>query len=135
MNRALSLPIALTFLGAVSSLVADPRPLTVEEARELAHAALPSLALRLPGLYLDSFSVPFYAEFYFFEIQWNSTGDISPIVDHYAVDSKSGDVWNAVVCRELKTSELKKRQALLRKKIGLTHAQYGKIRRLGPECE
>jgi hypothetical protein len=123
------------FWGAVPELIADPRPLTVDEARELARVALPSLMVRLPGLDLESYNVPHYPDFYFFEVLWKSSGDISPIAGHYAVDSRTGGVWNAVICSELKTRSLEKRQALLRKKIGLTPEQYRKIRRRGPECE
>jgi hypothetical protein len=134
-NRRCGLLISLTLWGVVTALAADPRPLTVDEARELAQVALPSLTARLPGLYLDNFKDPYYPGFYFFEAQWNGTGDISPVAGHYAVDSRTGDVWNAIICRELKTRALKRRQAFLRKKIGLTPERYRRIRRLGPECE
>ncbi len=118
-----------------AAFASDARKLTVEEARELATAALPSMTARLPGLNFDAYRVPYYPDFYFFEVLWNSTGDISPIAGHYAVDSKTADVWDPVFCRELKSQALSARQADLRKKIGLVPKQYLKIRRLGPMCE
>jgi hypothetical protein len=122
-------PLVLCGAPAYAS---DARTLTVDEGRELARAAMPPLTARLPGVYLDVFKNPYYPDFYFFEITWNSTGDMSPIADHYAVDSRTGDVWKAVICRELKSPALSMRQAVLRKKIGLTPKQYRKIRRRGP---
>jgi hypothetical protein len=122
-------------LWSAPAYASDTRTLTVNEGRELARAAMPPLTARLPGVYLDVFKDPYHPDFYFFAITWKSTGDASPIADHYAVDSTTGDVWKAVTCRELKSPALSMRQAVLRKKIGLTPEQYGKIRRLGPECE
>lgn len=120
---------------SVAAYASNAPKVTVHEARELAQAAMPSLTARLPGLKFDAFENPYYPDFYFFELLWNSTGDVSPIADHYAVDSRTGDVWKAVVCSELKTPKLSMVQNALRKKIGLTPKQYRKIRRPGPECE
>jgi len=134
MSRGLWLLIPVV-LWSPSAVASDARKLTVDEARELAQAAMPSLTAKLPGLNFDPFKNPYYPDFYFFELLWNSTGDISPIADHYAVDSRTGDVWKAVVCSELKSRTLSMHQIALRKKIGLTPKQYRKMRRPGPECE
>jgi hypothetical protein len=109
--------------------------LTVDEGRELVLAALPALTTNLDGFHLDNFRDSDYPEFYFFAGLWNSTGDVSPIAGHYAVDSRTGDVWNAVICSPYRTPRLQALQSALRKRIELTGQQYRKIRRVGPECD
>ena len=119
----------------ITAHAAPSRNLTVDESRELVLAALPESTTKLPEFNLDPFTVSYYPDFCFFEGQWNSTGDVSPVAGHYAVDSRTGDVWNGIICREYKTPRLRVLQSIMRKRIGLTQQQYRKIRRLGPECE
>ena len=134
MNPGFWLLILLTF-WSTAAYASDARELREDEARALAQVAVPSMTARLPGLHFDASKDPYYPDFYFFEALWNSTGDISPIAGHYAVDSRTGDVWNIITCGELKSPTLSWRQAALRKKMGLAPKQYIKIRRLRPMCE
>lgn len=57
------------------------------------------------------------------------------MVGHYAVDRTTGDVWDGVMCREYKPEAVIKLQALIRKQLRLTEADYRKLKRQGPYCE
>jgi hypothetical protein len=57
----------------------------------------------------------------------------SVVAGHYAVDSLTGDVWNAVMaCDELSTPALHKLQTKLRSRNGLSEAEYRKVKRTCP---
>ena len=56
-------------------------------------------------------------------------------VIHYAVDLRTGEVWDAPTCEKLTSPSLKKLQNAVRDRIGLTADEYRKIGRPGPFCE
>lgn len=56
------------------------------------------------------------------------------VIGNYAVDSSTGDVWSATECEEESTPELRKLQANVRLRIGLSDSEYHKIKRKGPVC-
>ena len=110
------------------------RIVTIAEARELAIAAVAPATRRLPGFGADDFPEPYFPDYYFFELTWdNPRGSV--IVDHFAVDPRTGDVWSAILCWEIKSGSLKRLQREIRKRIGLTESEYRKVRRRGPMCE
>jgi hypothetical protein len=116
-----------------SVCMAQSRVLTLDEASQLVRAALPAATLSLPKFGLDKYVYPDYPDLYFFEADWdNPTGSV--VWGHFAVDPKTGDVWDAIACREYKSHSLKTAQASMRTQIGLTKKEYHKIRRRGPMC-
>ena len=56
-------------------------------------------------------------------------------VGYYAVDRKTGDIWDAGFCQEISSPSLTQLQVVLRKHIGLTDTDYRKLRKPGPFCE
>jgi hypothetical protein len=110
------------------------RVLTVDECRQLALIALDPAARKLPKLGVDENKNPYFPTFYHFEITWDNPAG-SVVVDHYAVDPRTGDVWSDIVCRMIKSQSLKKLQRTMRKQIGLRTGDYIKLKRPGPMCQ
>ncbi len=110
------------------------RKVTRDEAIELAFDAIDPESRKLPGLTLEKYKEEHFPEFYAFEAIWdNPDPDGSTVVDDLAVDPQTGDVWRRGVCR-LQSTALAKSQAAIRKRIGLSDAEYQKLRRAGPTC-
>ena len=81
-----------------------------------------------------------YKQFYFFmAVLGTSSREVGEVgvlqVRYYAVNRKTGDVWNSVICQRITSPSLRKLQAALRKSIGLTDMEYRKIKGQGPLCE
>ena len=87
-----------------------------------------------------------YKEFYFFMADMGSVpcrpcarqgqeGVYAGDFRYYAVDRRTGDVWSAVICERIAVHALSRLQAALRKRIGLTNAEYERLKRPGPLCE
>jgi hypothetical protein len=111
-----------------------PRKVTREEAIELAFDSIDPESRKLPGLTLEKYKEEHFPDFYAFEAIWdNPDPDGSTVVDDLAVDPRTGDVWRRGVCR-LQSPTLGKSQAAIRKRIGLSDAEYQKLRRAGPTC-
>lgn len=107
--------------------------LTVEEARELVKAAVPPEMASLPGLSLDYYSNPACPEFYFFAVLWSNPNPIgSNLSAHIAVNSRTGDVWDPFLTKRFESPKLKKLQELIRKRLGLSDAEYRKLREKQP---
>lgn len=112
------------------------RKLTLDEARQLAYKAVESVESgnKLPGFGLDPYKDDYFPDFYFFEALWDNPGPGSGVIGHYAVDPRMGDVWSAIVCRQLTSVSLRKLQRAMHKRIGLSEKQYRKLKRPGPMC-
>jgi hypothetical protein len=72
--------------------------------------------------------------FYYFEGTWDNAGPGSVIVGHLAVDKRTADVWDAIVCREITSPALQRFQATVRRRMGITTELYKKLKRPGPMC-
>jgi hypothetical protein len=111
-----------------------PRKLTLEEAQVLAIDALDTASRKLPGLTLGKYKEEHFPDFFSFEALWdNPDPDGSTVVDDLAVDPQTGDVWRRGACR-LQSLTLTKSQIAIRKRIGLSDADYQRLRRQGPAC-
>lgn len=123
----------LVFAGS-SGASGAPRKVSPEEAHLLVETISASYGwTKLPGFGLEEYTDSYFPEFYFFDATWdNLKGSVN--LDHFAVDVLTGDVWNAVVCREYSSKKLKAVQKAIREKMGLTDKQYRHIRRRGPMC-
>jgi hypothetical protein len=108
------------------------REINQEEAR-----GLPAAYLKLPGgAVLNSGDMGFAGFRYFMAILGTSGGEVGVLqVRYFAVDRQTGEVWESVICQRIASPSLRKLQAALRKRIGLTDEEYRKIKRLGPMCD
>lgn len=76
-----------------------------------------------------------FQDFYFIHAEWDSRKGKATAIGHYAVERTTGDVWDWVICGQFNSPSLSAAQQALRKRIGLTEAEYQKIRKPGPFCE
>jgi hypothetical protein len=127
----------IAVLLCASARSEDRRPITVAEASGLVNALLkPDGWTKLKGfvLYQALFDAQFQG-FYFIHAEWDSPSKNSAAIGHFAVERATGDVWDWVVCGQFHSPSLSSAQQALRKRIGLTDAEYLKIRKPGPFCE
>jgi len=111
-----------------------PRVISLEEASDVLFALLKTTSCSDRTCTLDDYRVKEYPRFYFFAALWDNPNG-SPLIGHYAVDVRTGDVWNAVICERFKSPALAILQHTIRERIGLTDVQYRKLRTDGPQCE
>ena len=112
-----------------------PRDVTLEEAEALVTAFFRDRGnTKLPSFGLETYVSKYDPGFQFFQGIFDNPGG-SFNLGHYAVDRKTGDVWNGVVCARARSPSLVKLQVAIRNRIGLTNDEYRKIRRLGPMCD
>ena len=125
----------LWFLALCIPVVAQQptRLVSGEDAKELVLAALPSKTKQLPKFELEGGDDPTYPQFYVFQAEWAGAPNGSMVIGHYAVDKTTADVWNAVMaCEELSNPSVRKLQAKVRSRIGLSPAEYRKKKRRCP---
>ena len=109
------------------------RDISLAEANSLIYAFLNSSGCTDRSCGLDEYTNSYFPQFYFFEATWDNPNG-SPIIGHYAVDPRTGDVWDAIVCGRLTSPALIKLQKAVRKQIALTEEKYRRARRPGPMC-
>ena len=120
---------------AYPAQTAGPPAVTVDEAQQLVLAISESMGwTKLNGFSLEPYESKTFPAFYFFSAMWDNP-DGSAMIDHLAVDRRTGAVWSAIVCREFSSKKLRRAQFDLRRKIGLTKDEFRKIKRLGPMCD
>ena len=135
------LPLLRFVLQSVSDVAATPidssaysrknrRDLTLQEAHELVTAFLKDHAEGRYGPGLEKYEANDYPGFQFFQaLPDPPSGRI-----HYAVDLKTGEVWDAPVCEKLTSPRLMKLQNAIRNRVGLTADEYRKVGRARPPC-
>jgi hypothetical protein len=138
MKKTLCVSVII-FVTLVSNIVhssTPPRAVSRDEAMDLVSAALPLETRRLPGFALDAGEGSAFPHFYTVSVTWAGPPyGGSVVIGFYFVDTSTGDVWNAVAeCEELSTPALRKLQAKVRLRIGLSDSEYRKIKKKGPRC-
>jgi hypothetical protein len=125
---------AATLLVATISFALDqsrngPRLLTEQDARQLVNAAAPKSMTDLPGFGLDMYRRPGCSDFFFFDVLWNNPDPQGSILSgHFAVDLRTGEVWDPLIPKRITSRKLERLQRDLRKKIGLSDSEYKKLR-------
>jgi hypothetical protein len=119
----------------------EAREVTYEEAHDLLTAFL-----KVSPLAVEKSGDMGYKEFYFFMADMGSSpcrpcaqrglkGVYVGNFQYYAVDRRTGDVWNSTICERISTRAINRLQVALRKRIGLTNTEYEELKRPGPLCE
>jgi hypothetical protein len=129
--------IFLTALLLITAQSAPQRTITVGEATALVQALLkPDGWTKLRGfvLYQALFDAEFQ-DFYFIHAEWDSPSSRHAAIGHFAVERSTGEVWDWVKCGQFNSPSLGEAQQALRKRIGLSNAEFQQIKRPGPFCE
>ena len=126
-------------IASAKLLMAEPashRSITPKEAHELVYTMLNADGwTKLRDFHLDKArtvqeSPGFYAVYGGY---YNPSG--SGLIGDYAVEKTTGEVWYWNICARLTSPALLKAQHALRKRTGLTDADYQTLQRPGPSCE
>ena len=89
----------------------------------------------MPSLGVDLFDDP-SSKFLFAAVTWAGTPEGSVVVDNYAVDPRTGDVFIAAAeCDEVKNERLRVLQKQIRVSLHLTQVAYRRLKTKGPLCE
>lgn len=127
-----------TFMATSWPAWATPRPLTISEARYLVVVALDSYAPRahrLPGFGIDYFADPFFWGFMNFSATWSGVPGGGSTIDNIDVNMRTADVMEATICKPITSPRVRRLQRRLRRKIGLSAADYKKFKLIGPYCD
>jgi len=74
---------------------------------------------------------PGFPDFYFFSPAYEQSQSV-PTLGHFAVNRNTGEVWDWELCQRMQSVALGAAQKSLRKKLGLSDQQYGKLSKLAP---
>lgn len=96
-------------------------------AHKLAVSTLTQNARRLPGMRFDREQTPHAEGFYWFEVTANVPDEASPLLGYFAVNKRTGDVWNPVQCRKLASTAIRHFQKQLRQKGAISAAEFHRI--------
>jgi hypothetical protein len=126
----------LATLSCRADSVTESRTDTKDEAEALVRAALPAKWKRLPKFGMEISQDRDHPRFYFAYVYWAGQPQGSMTVGNYAVDTDTGDVWDAVTsCDEMHTQALRGLQKMIRKEISLSDPEYKRVKSKGPLCE
>src|SRR5574341_2590781 len=97
-------------LVLVSSAQETPKQQSValHEARKLVFLALPKLTANAPGFELDEYKDEYFPDFFFFEALWDNPNAGSVVAGHYAVDRRTGEVWEPMSCARITSAAIRK---------------------------
>ncbi len=140
--KSLGFIVTLAVISGPFSLAQSPqipsRMLSSGQANTLVIAALSKQQKRLPGIEAEQFDNSSSAQFLFFTVVWAPPPDQrgSVVVENYAVDPRTGDVWSSTMsCMEESNKQLRALQRRLRTELGLSDAEYRHLKTTGPICE
>ncbi len=123
--------------GPVAGVPAAPpsKDVSEDEARKLVMLFAASRGLtKLHDFMLDAYTLPVLPDYYLFDALWNNPQPGGVIAARFAVDRRTGDLWNANQCEALTSPLIRGVQQQIRSRLGLTWAAYQRARRPGPLC-
>jgi len=139
--KGICLGVLLTLGTSLTSSAQPPESasklLTQEDCRQLVLEALKIQGIKTQDPTLELIDDPYdpdFPDFYNVEAHDVDVHGHYASLGAFAVDRRTGDLWYAVVCWELKSPQLKRLQEAIRKRIGITEKEYRKLRRRGPMC-
>jgi hypothetical protein len=128
--------LALVASGTAQSAQRKINPAEVNEILRAAAEAERPGTLNLRGFGFEPpYHLPdkYYPRFQIYQATWDNPGG-SVNAGFYALDPITLDVWNGVMCEEIESPRLAAIQRKIRARIGLSEAEYRKLRVTGPEC-
>ncbi len=112
---------------------AKPHPVTPKDAEQLAYEVFRAWGARkLPKFGLDISPKSICMGFYTIEATWENPKPGSGVVGHVIVDMRTGDVWDPFTCKQFLYTGLTQLQRRIRNRIGLSNAEYRRLKRRPP---
>ena len=114
---------------------AEPPKVTPTEARQLVSVALSDKIKRLPGFDLLTTDLPEDVQKCLtFDVIWANAGEGSVHVGFWAVDMRTAEVWEPTLCERVTNKSLRNLQRSIRKRLGVTDAEYRMALKHSPCC-
>ena len=130
-----ALPLLLAAAGAVDARATGPRMVSEAQAKALVTAYLTGTgASSRPKFGLDRVTNSRRGGFHVFAATADNGPEASVNLGFYAVDRRTGDLWDGVACEELDSASLTVAQHELRASLGLSERAYRRMKRPGPMC-
>jgi hypothetical protein len=107
-------------------------PLSKREAHELALSTLAPRARRFSGIQFDTVFADAPQGFYVFEIVANTPPGTSFNLGFFAVNHRTGDVWDWSACIRRSSPRITEVQQRLRRKSGLSASAFRALSDLAP---
>jgi hypothetical protein len=129
MNMSRSWWIVLLLGSWISTAYSElAHPLTTpEEEHSLLMAAMPPTIAKLPGLVIVPPQTT--SGLLFYTVCVPRKPNACDNIGQYIIDTSTADIWDGKICHEYKNPKLSKLQKAIRKRIGLTPAEYRKGKR------
>jgi hypothetical protein len=111
--------------------------LTQDECRQMILSILKDQGHNMQNPTIELSDLPYdqdFPDFYNIETHDVDVNGNYPSLGSFAVDKRTGDVWDLIVCREYMSKSVTKLQQAIRKRLGITEDKYRKLRRPGPMC-
>ena len=129
MNRRIGALVGLLVALPCLAAQALPATLSVDEARQLVDKALPAETKRLPGLDLEvQDKKANVAQCWTFEVLWANSGEGSAHVGFWAVDRRTGDVWQPTSCTRVTGRDVGRAGEAVRKRLGVSGRELSESR-------
>lgn len=130
---------AATLLLVGANSFAGPKSsapvLTQADVKNLAYQALRPNQKHLPQLSIEIDLKDGASRYIYVTAYWRGVPNGSAVVDNFAIDKLTGDVWSATMsCSEKKNAELERLQARLRRKMKMSLHEYYRLKAHGPLC-
>jgi hypothetical protein len=130
------LALGMAMAGTAQSAQRKINPVEIDQLLRGAVEANNPNALKLPGFEFEPpFHLPdkYYPRFHIYQAIWDPpAGSVN--IGFFALDPLTLDVWNGVMCEEIKSPKLTALQRTIRARIGLSDVEYKRLRVTGPEC-
>jgi hypothetical protein len=124
--------IITTCCCLIFSGTARARNLTEAEARNLVVVSLGKDVSGLPHFGMDLNEDPTAADFYVFDATADHPNGGSPVIGQFAVYKATGDVWRMGICERAQSKSLANAQRAIRKKIGISQAEFRRLTTRAP---
>lgn len=132
MNGTLACAFLVLCVLISQSAVARSRALTIEEAKDLAMAAVTDWHDRskhLPGFELDPDPYEDPPGFLSFEAMWRGAcAECGSALGHFTVNMNDADIYDPILFKEIRTVSVRRLQVRLRRELKLDHKSYVKYR-------
>lgn len=124
----------LTVVLAISSVcVADSDSISQETARNLVRNALVAAGQSPKAFHIETIRNPDAPDFYAFQAAWyNPKGPA--LILYFALNPETGDVWDAVMCRRITSSAIRKEQELIRGRLKISAQAWKSLTAKSPGC-
>jgi len=125
----------LLFSGAASATSSSDHKISTDQAKALAIAALNPQQRKLSKLEAIPDDASSASRFTYLTVVWHGVKNGSIVVENYAIDTYTGDVFSSTgECDEKKNKGLTILQAQIRADVHLSPLQYRKMKTKGPLC-